>query len=115
VKPGLPATALEVDHAVSSSGFGRHLRRLLADEVTDAGSPNTASKSFAIGADEGEGNQERAMTIKFRELNFKDGNPYAGGPCILEDGSVAWAAVSDEDDGKGGRIARLVLVPPRGR
>jgi hypothetical protein len=51
------------------------------------------------------------MAIKFRELNFKDGDPYAGGPCILEDRSVAWAAMSDEDDGKGGKIAKLILFP----
>jgi hypothetical protein len=51
------------------------------------------------------------MAIKFRQFNFKDGNPYAGGPCVLDDGSVVWAAVSDEDDGKGGKIAKLILLP----
>jgi hypothetical protein len=51
------------------------------------------------------------MALMFRQFNFKDANPYAGGPCILEDRSVAWAAMSDEDDGKGGRIAKLLLFP----
>ena len=51
------------------------------------------------------------MKIKFREFNFKDGNPYTGGPCILEDRSIVWAAMSDDDDGKGGKIAKLLLFP----
>ena len=51
------------------------------------------------------------MAIKFRQLNFRDGNPYAGGPCILADGSVAWAAMSDEDDGHGGKVAKLLVLP----
>ena len=48
------------------------------------------------------------MAIKFRQVNFKDGNPYSGGPCILEDRSVAWAAMSVGDDGRGGKVARLI-------
>jgi hypothetical protein len=51
------------------------------------------------------------MSIKFREFNFKDGNPYHGGVCILEDRSVAWAAMIDVPDGKGGHVAKLSLFP----
>jgi hypothetical protein len=51
------------------------------------------------------------MAIKFRQFNFKDGNPYSGGVCILEDRSVVWAAMSDEPDGKGGQVAKLLLFP----
>jgi hypothetical protein len=50
------------------------------------------------------------MVIKFRQFNFKDGSPYAGGVC-LDDRSVVWAAMSDEPDGKGGHVAKLLLFP----
>lgn len=51
------------------------------------------------------------MAIKFRQFDFKSGDPYAGGPCILEDGSAVWASMSDEDDGKGGKVAKLIVAP----
>jgi hypothetical protein len=51
------------------------------------------------------------MPIKFREFNFREGNPYKGGICVLEDGSIAWAALSDEPDGNGSHRAKLLLFP----
>jgi hypothetical protein len=51
------------------------------------------------------------MTIRFRHSNLKDRTPSSGGPCILDDGTIAWAAMSDEDDGAGGTNAKPILLP----